>query len=616
MPCLSCGTNILLPTGATVCPSCLAGNGPNAPFAGPCARCGSGIVPPGKRYCLTCRLFALAKGGHVFRVYSSRNQASDDLVMLLKNNQAAESFAVVLDRVEPPPPFEILGEHFFFTCGNDEVDSQYYDKAKVTIGGEKEVASLTPKPVNALHSSVSTLKALYYGRRLLKFFVSVKASNNLPVRSYLVLWGEVEMTGDTTTLRVEFASAVINTDDETTLKLIRRLYEVMATLEFDKMRSLEGFANAITTAARKDKEISALIKRFACGTGQNISAELVVAANKVYSSQGPLPITISGKGPTATQLVDPGGVQLNYLVPLKNLGYLPPSWVETCDHLWDTVAKASGATALKSSLEMKYGSSCQRSFFQVFVHTSKLQQGAVWFLRAQIAAHWLVEEQLTEYQKSGASLANVDPLLLKSIFTVYLMNAVYEYALATGGSTAKDSLGHLVKSAPLDLVRLCTTPEERAFLVWFSKTTDFLKTLNLAVLKSSRFVDKNDGLKLREGTSHPSFKLLAKPFSRPKYLEQLHEVTFTPGFAPLFYAEQGGGNYVANREPDAPTDELRTACLSPTSNVFKPVRLGNEWHVLIESRSPLYLISQYLVPGGASSASKQMLDRVQSALWS
>jgi hypothetical protein len=378
----------------------------------------------------------------------------------------------------------------------------------------------------------------------------------------------------------------------------------------------------MTSEANKDQQVAKLAKKFAA-TVAHASATVVVAANRTYCSTGPLAMTVQGKQTTSGQIVDSASVQLNYLVPLKNLGFVPESWLvkEKLERLEPALKNATSLAQALTAVKQPGGQEAlSSSLVQVFVSllNNKFPAGSYWFPRAQLAAHKLVEAQLAAYETAGESRDDIDALLLKSIFTVYLFDMAYETSLDSASGTQKDNCGHLVKSVPLDLVRLTTNDSERAFLLWFASRDTWLKTLDDAILNVSRgpgtspkvlkFLAKNEVL--------PPYSVAATDAKPPTLVEQIHKVTFLPGLATLFYDEaENADHYATARRPNTPTELFRAVKMIPTSSVFAPVMISGEWYVLLESRSPAFTVSRLLVPDGANAEAKEILDVIQKPLW-
>ena len=179
-------------------------------------------------------------------------------------------------------------------------------------------------------------------------------------------------------------------------------------------------------------------------TGRHHQAKLIVAANRMYCSRGPLPVQMKGKSTTPAQIKRADYTQLNYLDPLKNIGYVPEAYLADLANMKKMIRDTSSLKRIRSILtDGEYGGAADESIMKVFLEGLKHQWGMKWLPLSQLVAHEYVEEKLAAYDVEHA-LTNIDPLKLKSIITIHFYNVAYEVALDSAFATTKDNLGHLV----------------------------------------------------------------------------------------------------------------------------------------------------------------------------
>jgi hypothetical protein len=475
-------------------------------------------------------------------------------------------------------------------------------------------------------NNMNALKKYYYNRTILKFFVAMKNNKN-ELKRYMLFWGEIEQTGNTLKQRVEFATGIINTIDKTAIDLVKEIYKMMGYQEtppnnipafrIEDTFDLEDFAKELRSYLNQMGDITKLITKMG-GEKKGSNPRLIIAANRMFCKNGPYPLRIAGTRQTKTQIKDKSGTQLNYSMPLDNIGFMPAALIEKLTTVKDNLRRIKTIPELKRLLQ-KF---LDKSFMQAFTNGDKYQPGSVFMIRAQIAAHEFVTELVSGFVSSGQTNDGISIDKMKGIFTNYFVNAAYEVYFKSDDDTTKDNLGHLIKTTVMDLVRMVTSDKEKKMLLWMTSQADWHKKLNEKISDILLLSDKSvkpKGLKINDNScSNKPFNLNAtikmngkEKLKRPDCIEQVHNVTFKPGLAALFYQENQSA-YSKERKPNAPDKLLRSACITPTANPVIPYFVNNKPTVLVESRSPIYTLSHLMIPGEKGGA-KAILKKLQTS---
>ncbi len=555
-----------------------------------------------------------------YRVFKSQEKAAS-------NNEEGIPDGFKFEMVsEKPNAFYKDGNYYYFPCGGSH--DILYNKKKPTVGAEKEVATLNPIPMVHGHANnMNALKKYYYSRTILKYFVAMKNNNN-EVKRYMLIWGEIEQTGNTLKQSIEFATGIINTSDKTAIELVREIYKMMGYQEtppnnisafrIEDTFDLEDFAKELTSYLNQMGKIPELIKKMGKEKNGN-NPKLIIAANRMFCKNGPYPLKVAGTQQTRVQIKDKSGTQLNYSMPLDNIGFMPAALIEKMATVKERLREVKTIAGLKRVLQPFL----DKSFMRAFTSGDKYQPGSIFMIRAQIAAHEFVTDLVNGFVNSGKTDNGICIAKMKGIFANYFVNAAYEVYFKSDDDTTKDNLGHLIKTTVMDLVRMVTSDNEKKMLIWMTSQADWHKKLNekisdILVLSDKSFKPK--GLKINDNSCYN------KPFSlnatiktngteklrRPECIEQVHNVTFKPGLAALFYQENQK-TYSKERKPNAPDKLLRSACITPTANPILPYFVDKQPMVLVESRSPIYTLSHLMIPGESEDA-KVILEKLQTNL--